>query len=141
MTRAEREEFMAGVHVGVIGLTETGGHPLAVPIWYGYEPGGDIWVITAPESRKGRALAETGEFSLCAQTEEAPYKYVAVTGVVVETRPAVDADHVALAHRYLGREFGDAYVEATREESAGTMVYVLHPQRWMTVDYNKQFAT
>jgi PPOX class probable F420-dependent enzyme len=140
MTRAEREEFLAGVHIGVLGITETDGSALAVPIWYAYEPGGDIWVITATDSRKGRALAATRRFSLCAQTEDAPYRYVTVTGDLVETKPATDDDRRALAHRYLGSEIGEAYLEATRDESAGSAVYVLRPTRWMTVDYGKQFA-
>ena len=62
---ARGEEFLAGVHVGVLGITEADGTPLAVPIWYGYEAGGDTWVVTTSESRKGRALAATSRFSLC----------------------------------------------------------------------------
>ena len=40
MTKKEREDFLAGVHVGVLGLTEIGRGPLSVPIWYGYQPDG-----------------------------------------------------------------------------------------------------
>ena len=140
MTRAEREEFLAGVHVGVLGIIEADGTPVAVPIWYEYEPGGNAWVVTAPDSRKGRALSATSRFSLCAQTETAPYQYVTVTGDVIEIRPVTDDDRRTLAHRYLGPEIGDMYLEATREESTGSAVYVLRPTRWMTVDYTKQFA-
>ena len=113
MTRTEREEFLAGVHVGVLGVTEPDGGALAVPIWYGYEPGGDIWIITGSTSRKGRGLEATGQFSFCAQTEEIPYKYVSVTGTVAQTRPSTDDDRKTLAHRYLGPELGDAYLAAT----------------------------
>jgi PPOX class probable F420-dependent enzyme len=139
MTRAEREEFLAGVHVGVLGVTEPGNSPLAVPIWYAYEPGGDIWIVTERNSRKGRALSRTGQFSLCAQTEEPPYRYVSVTGSVIETRPATHDDRRHLAHRYLGPELGNAYLEATGDEP-GSAVHVLRPTRWMTVDYSKQFG-
>ena len=92
MTQSEREEFLAGVHVGVLGVTEPDGGALAVPIWYGYEPGGDIWIVTGKTSRKGRSWTATGQFSLCAQTEEIPYKYVSVTGEVARTRPVTDDD-------------------------------------------------
>ena len=44
MTKAEREEFLAGLHVGIISIAEPGRGPLAVPIWYGYEPGGELWI-------------------------------------------------------------------------------------------------
>jgi nitroimidazol reductase NimA-like FMN-containing flavoprotein (pyridoxamine 5'-phosphate oxidase superfamily) len=140
MTRAERESFLAGVHVGVLGVTESDGTALAVPIWYAYEPGGDVRVVTGDESRKGRALRASGRFSLCAQTEVAPYQYVTVTGSVVEQRPVQVADRRELAHRYLGPELGDMYVEATAEHEADSSVFVLRPERWMTVDYNKQFG-
>ena len=63
-----------------------------------------------------------------------------VTGDVVETRPVADDDRRRLAHRYLGPEMGDMYLEATRDEAAGSAVYVLRPTRWMTVDYTKQFG-
>ena len=38
MSRAEREEFLAGVHVGVlsVAVAERSG-PLAVPVWYSYQ--------------------------------------------------------------------------------------------------------
>jgi PPOX class probable F420-dependent enzyme len=141
MTRAEREAFLAGLHVGVLGIAEPEGMPLAVPIWYGYEPGADIWIITGVESRKGRALAATGRFSLCAQSEELPYRYVSVTGSIATTRPPTDDDRRALAHRYLGRELGDTYIESTRDSEPESAIFVLRPEQWMTVDYGKQFAS
>jgi len=140
MTRDEREEFLAGVHVGVLGLTEPDGAPLAVPIWYGYECGGDVWLITDTESRKGRALAANPRFSLCAQSEDPPYKYVTVTGDVAATRAVRQEDRRALAYRYLGPELGDMYLEATADEGGDSEVYILRPTRWMTVDYGKQFG-
>jgi hypothetical protein len=43
MTREEREQFLAGVHVGVLSVvSEGGGGPLAVPVWYSYQPGGPV---------------------------------------------------------------------------------------------------
>jgi PPOX class probable F420-dependent enzyme len=139
MTRAEREEFLAGVHVGVLGVTEPDGGALAVPIWYGYELGGELWIVTAAESRKGRALEASRRFSLCAQTEEVPYRYVSVAGEVAATRPVTQEDRRTLAHRYLGPEVGELYLEATRDEEESTL-YTLRPTRWMTVDYSKQFG-
>ena len=40
MSEHERQEFLAGVHIGVISIERVDGPPLTVPIWYGYEPGG-----------------------------------------------------------------------------------------------------
>ena len=47
MTKAEREEFLAALHVGIISIDEPGRGPLTVPIWYGYEPGGELWIVTS----------------------------------------------------------------------------------------------
>ena len=82
MTRAEREAFLAAVHVGVISIADSGRGPLTAPIWYAYEPGGEVAVITGRDSRKGRLLASSPRISLCAQTEAAPYQYVSVEGPV-----------------------------------------------------------
>jgi hypothetical protein len=83
MTKQEREAFLAGVHVGVISIPEPGRGPLTVPVWYVYDRSGEVRVVTARTSRKGQLLARAGRFSLCAQTETPPYKYVSVEGPIV----------------------------------------------------------
>jgi nitroimidazol reductase NimA-like FMN-containing flavoprotein (pyridoxamine 5'-phosphate oxidase superfamily) len=82
MTKEEREAFLADVHVGVISIAEDGHGPLTVPVWYSYEAGGEVR-ITARRSRKGKLLERAGRFSLCAQTERPPYKYVSVEGPIL----------------------------------------------------------
>src|SRR4030095_12792855 len=62
---------------------EPGRGPLAVPIWYAYEPGGDVRFVTARGSRKGELIAQATRLSLCAQTETPPYKYVSVEVPIV----------------------------------------------------------
>jgi PPOX class probable F420-dependent enzyme len=140
MTRAEREAFLAAVHVGVISIAEPGRGPLTAPIWYAYEPGGEVAVITGRESRKGRLLAASPRISLCAQTEKPPYQYVSVEGPVTYVGPA-DRDTLGrrLAHRYLGPELGDRYLEATASEAGESVVVRMRPDRWLTVDYARQF--
>ncbi len=142
MTREEREAFLADLHVGVISIAEEGRGPLTAPIWYDYTPGGELWVITDRTSRKGRLLELTGRFSLCAQTEAPPYKYVSVEGEVSSIEPADLEKHTRpMARRYLGAELGDRYVEATagEREAGGSVVVRMRPRRWLTVDYAKQF--
>lgn len=143
MTKDEREAFLAGVHVGVISIPEPGRGPLTVPIWYGYEPGGELWVVTDRDSRKGRLLAEAKRISLVAQSEALPYQYVSVEGPVVAIEPSELERHTRpMARRYLGPEIGDRYVEQTNAErtAGGSVVVRMRPERWLTVDYRKQFA-
>lgn len=137
MSSAEREAFLADLHVGVLSLNDPGRGPLTAPVWYAYEPGGDIVVVTGKSSRKGKLLSHGARVSLCAQQEELPYKYVSVEGPVVSVEPTdVDATTRPLAQRYLGVEQGNAYVEGDTGE--GSITVRIRPERWLTVDYAKR---
>ena len=138
MTREEREQFLAALHVGIISIAEGGRGPLTVPVWYAYQPGDELRVLTASASRKGRLLERARRFSLCAQTETPPYRYVSVEGPVVAIAPAdVERDLRPLARRYLGAEAGDAYIAATREQHADDVLIRMRPERWLTADFGK----
>jgi PPOX class probable F420-dependent enzyme len=144
MTRQEREAFLADVHVGIMSIADEGRGPLTVPIWYAYDAGGELRVVTARASRKGRLLARAGRFSLCVQTETPPYQYVSVEGPIISTEAAdLERDVRPLAHRYLGAEMGDRYIEQTRNESAQAenVLIRMRPERWLTVDYAKAYGT
>lgn len=143
MSRDEREAFLADLHVGVISIAEEGRGPLTVPIWYAYTPGGELHVITDRSSRKGRLLAAAGRYSLCAQTETPPYRYVSVEGPITSTEASdVERDLRPMARRYLGEQGGDAYVAATAEERTNgeSVVVRMRPERWLTVDYSKLYG-
>ena len=143
MSQAEREAFLAGVHVGVIAIPEPGRGPLAAPIWYGYEPGGELWVVTERGSRKGRLLREGVRVSLCAQSETPPYRYVSVEGPITSIGASqLERDERPLAHRYLGHELGERYLAATggAEARGNNVVVRMRPERWLSTDYSKQFG-
>ena len=139
MSEGERQEFLAGVHVGIVSIAEDGRGPLSVPVWYDYEPGGDVWFVTPADSRKAGLLDEGARISLCAQSEELPPKYVSVEGPVTEIKTADASTHVTpMAQRYLGEELGAAYVEGTRTEDADDEVVVrIRPERWLSADFAK----
>ncbi len=142
MTTEEREAFLAEVHVGIISIAREGRGPLAVPIWYDYEPGGELWVLTDRGSRKGRLLEGAMRFSLVAQTETPPYRYVSVEGPVVAIEPSdVEKHGRPMARRYLGPELGDRYIEQTSGERGDSVLVRMRPEQWLTVDYGKQFQT
>ena len=136
MTKAEREAFLADLHVGVLSVNEPDRGPLTVPIWYAYEPGGEIAVLTGPDSRKGRLLSVGTRVSLCAQTETPPYAYVTAEGPVVAIEPSKgDADVRPMAVRYLGPELGARYADSASE--GGGVAVRIQPEHWLTVDYAK----
>lgn len=138
MTEAEREAFLADVHVGVLAIERADGPPLAVPVWYGYEAGGAVEVLTSASSLKGRLVSAAGRASLCAQQEELPYRYVTVEGPVeVELLGEMArAEIEAMAIRYLGEEMGRAYAAGGVAEDE--IRIRISPERWLSVDYSKQ---
>ncbi|MDY0811465.1 pyridoxamine 5'-phosphate oxidase family protein [Kitasatospora purpeofusca] len=140
MTTAEREGFLAAPHVGVLAVSGNGTEPgrgvLAVPIWYAYQPGGLITVITGRDSAKARLIRAVGRFALCAQQEEAPCRYVSVEGPVVEVEGKVDpAERAAMAHRYMQPEVADAYLAVTMEQLAKDITIRMRPERWNSADF------
>jgi hypothetical protein len=136
MSKEEREEYLSRPHVGVIAIEQPGRGPLAVPVWYGYEPGGNVEVLMGADSKKGKLIAASGRYTITVQREELPYKYVMAEGPVIESRPAdVEADTRPMARRYLGDELGDQYVEGGSDDSS--IVVVMRPEHWYSTDYGK----
>lgn len=133
MTADEKQTFLADLHVGVLGINDPGKGPLTVPVWYDYEPGGQLWFLTGPTSRKGKLLAVGERISLCAQTETPPYQYVSVEGSVASIDEPRD-EGLPMAVRYLGEERGRAYTEASDGES---VVVRMNCESWLGVDYSK----
>jgi PPOX class probable F420-dependent enzyme len=138
MTSAEREQFLADVHVGVLAIESGDGPPTVAPVWYQYEPGGDVLISTGDGSTKHRLLAAAGRASLCVQREELPYAYVTVDGPVTIAETS-DEFRLGLAARYLGDEAAKQYLESVVDQ---VEVQVrLSPQRWRTTDYRKLGST
>ncbi|MGH1488970.1 MAG: pyridoxamine 5'-phosphate oxidase family protein [Acidimicrobiales bacterium] len=136
MSETERQEYLAGVHVGVMAIERGERAPLAVPIWYAYEPGGLLRILIGPDSLKAKLLAVSGRFSLCAQSEKPPYRYVMVEGPIVDTRQCdIETDARMMARRYLGKTGGDVFVE--EGDDSGMLCVSMRPDIWYSVDYGK----
>jgi nitroimidazol reductase NimA-like FMN-containing flavoprotein (pyridoxamine 5'-phosphate oxidase superfamily) len=138
MTIAEREEFLAALHVAILSVDDPGRGPLTVPVWYSYAPGGTVNVVTGGQSVKAQLLRAAGRFSLCVQTETMPYRYVSVEGPIASLDETVpEEERRALAQRYLGVEAADLYVASTADRAAGSVAFRMAPARWRTSDYGK----
>ncbi|GAB3138157.1 pyridoxamine 5'-phosphate oxidase family protein [Amycolatopsis stemonae] len=137
MTKEEREAFLAQPQVGVLSVTaEPGRAPLTTPIWYRYEPGGDVVVMTSPGLRKTRLIEEAGRFALCVQQQDGVYKYVSVEGPVVKTWPMTKAERHEMAARYLPPGVSEAYTDATDDTHGQNIAIVMRPERWNTSDFS-----
>ena len=135
MTAAEREAFLADVHVGVLAVDEPGRGPHALPIWYQYLDG-EVLIGIEGSSRKAALLRRTGRATLTAQSETAPYLYVSVEGPVV-LEPA-SHDDLAMATRYLGGELG-AWYARENPPTEDSVTVRLRPEHWRTFDFSKLF--
>ncbi|MFC4376312.1 pyridoxamine 5'-phosphate oxidase family protein [Nocardia halotolerans] len=139
MSRNERERFLAAARVGVLSVSDTRDGvraPLALPVWYGYEPGGEIVVETGRASIKAQLLRAAGRFSLCVQDERQPYRYVSVEGPVIAVEDPIDpAVRTALAERYLPTEEARAYLAATIDQLEHDVAFRMRPHRWRTADF------
>jgi PPOX class probable F420-dependent enzyme len=132
MTQAEREAFLAEVHVGVLAVDEPGRGPLNVPIWYLVD-GEEIVIAISPGSVKERLLAAAGRATMTIQTETPPYKYASIEGPVT-IGPATH-DPLVLATRYLGTELGQWYAESRADPDSINVR--LRPEHWRTYDFAK----
>ena len=154
MTQAEREQFLADARVGIVCIARKGdAAPLAVPVWYDYQPGGSVSFVTGRTSAKARLAERTGTFTLVVQNEDAraflrgqppDQQYVSVSGPVTEVRSAeMEKDLRPMARRYLETEGGDQYLEQIVKQIVAAMggdlgvVISMRPERWRTEDYTK----
>lgn len=135
MTKDEREQYLAGVHVGVIAVERPGRAPLAVPLWYDYRPGGEVLLWTDTDAVKHKLIRDAGRFAITVQDEQPPYKYVSAEGDVTDIGPAQDADVRALAVRYLGEQAGGQF--ADENLTSTSIVIRMRPQHWLSTDYSK----
>jgi nitroimidazol reductase NimA-like FMN-containing flavoprotein (pyridoxamine 5'-phosphate oxidase superfamily) len=134
----EREEFLAGVHVGVLSAAaDSAGRTLAVPVWYSYQRGGLLTVLTGRRSRKAAAIRAAGRFSLCAQDDHPPYRYVSVEGPLVSEEELEPAERLAMARRYLGADGGDRYVVDNPDPERKNVAFRMRPEHWLSQDQGK----
>jgi PPOX class probable F420-dependent enzyme len=134
MSKQERDDFLAALHVGVLAVDRPDGPPMVAPVWYRYNDGA-VEFFTDRSSQKAQLLQRAGSASLCAQREEYPYAYVTVDGPI-EMEAADHATRLDIATRYLGPEEGTAYVDGN--PNADEIVVRLRPVRWRTTDYSKE---
>ncbi len=135
MTSDEREQYLADVHVGVIAVERPDRAPLAVPIWYGYRPGGEVLLWTESDSVKHKLIRDAGRFAITVQDENPPYKYVTAEGDVTGIAPAEDPEVRELAVRYLGQDAGGQFTDQNLTPTS--VVIRMRPQRWLSTDYSK----
>jgi len=139
LTEPERQAFLAEPRVGVLSVAADDGRPpTAIPVWYHYEPGGDLSFYTHTQGRKTGLIEQAGAVSFVVQHDEPPYKYVTVEGTVVRTDRPPSADQLlAIARRYLPEGQAEGYVASELENSGPDLVlFAIRPDRWLSADFS-----
>jgi uncharacterized protein len=144
LTEQEREAFLADLHVATLSVaSDSDRPPLTVPVWYHYQPGGDVTFFTHAQggkTRKVRLIAKVGVLSLSVQKETAPYKFVTIEGTVTKTDRSPTPEQVlAIVGRYLPPEMAQGYVQDEFNKSAEAndlVLYTVRPDRWITFDFS-----
>ncbi|NUV95098.1 pyridoxamine 5'-phosphate oxidase family protein [Streptomyces sp. KAI 90] len=135
LSRKEREKFLAEPHIAALAVDAGEGRaPLTVPIWYQYEPGGDVWIMTGLDSRKNRLIQAAGRFTLMVDRLEPTIRYVSVEGPVVETVAATEEDLREISARYLPPEKVDGYVAYASADHGEQVIVRMRPERWVSSD-------
>lgn len=133
LTETERQRFLAEPRMAALAIdAEPGRGPLTVPIWYAYEPGGDVEFLTVGTSRKATLLAKAGRLSLLVQRDTPTYRYVSVEGPVIGSEPTTEEFMTRLAARYMPPEAVPGYVE--NSDLASLVTYRMRPERWLSAD-------
>jgi hypothetical protein len=140
MSPEERQAFLAETRVGIISIPQEGYGPLTVPVWYSYQPGGDVCVWTGANTRKARLLKKAQRISFCVQEPTPPfYKYVTIEGPFTIQPVDLERDIHPMAIRYYGPDQGERYIADIRQGGAwkNDILVCITPERWLTVDYSK----
>ena len=135
MPRAECEAMLSDVRIGV--LSANGGPdrpPVLGPLWYAYEPGGEVQMNIGAQSHKARAVAADPLVSLCVQDEGDAPRFVTVSGRGL-LGPDDPALHRAIAARYLPPDAVEGYLESMAATDMITLRFT--PERWLSNDYGR----
>lgn len=132
----ERQEFLAGTHIGSLGVsTRQDAPPLVVPLWYYYTQGEDsLWILTGTNSMKARYINEHGCFSLMVQRLEPTVRYVGVRGPVIEQRDGTKGELRQMVSRYLPADKVEQFVEWDWNNNGPYTLYRLGLEKWISSD-------
>lgn len=133
----ELRELLEAPEVAVLATVDAKGRPEGSPIWF--EAGDDkIYVHVERDSKKARNIRRNPNVSLTIDTRVAPYRGAILRGTVREIA-ADDGIRRRTALRYLGEETGAAYLAATEDTAASSILLEMTVTSRYTWDYAKGF--
>ncbi len=143
MTDDERDAFLAEPHIGVLSVASDDGRPPhTVPLFYGYEPGGNLTFYTQTHgriARKTRLIEAARAVTLNVQKPTYPYRYVTIEGTVIGSdRPPTRDQMLAIVGRYLPARGAAKFVDTELGHPDQRLVlFTVRPDRFLTFDVSK----
>lgn len=121
MTPQQMGTFLDEPHVGHLVTLRPDCSPHVAPIWYEYRDGRFL-IWTSLETRKVKNILGDGRAALSIATDDEPYKYVTVEGIVSVSETDVEATAISIAARYQGRERGTAFIAEYFKEGVSVIL-------------------
>ncbi|WP_163513719.1 pyridoxamine 5'-phosphate oxidase family protein [Fodinicola acaciae] len=143
MSTAGREAFLAAPqHLAIVSVASGDGRPpLASPVFYHYEAGGELTFFTntlGRKTRKAEAIDKAGAVTVTVQTEEMPYKYVTVEGTIVGSGKPSEDQMFAIARRYMPDDYAHGFVQNEfAHPDSDPVLYAVRPDRWYSSDLSE----
>lgn len=131
LSEKARQELLAGRHVAILSIPNGDEAPFASPIWYGYEPGGDIRILIHNRSLKARRMPMGVRVSFTVHTED-PTLWTSAEGPVVSIHEVdFDSEFRTLVDRYIDDPAGQIeFMEQYRPIADEFICLTIRPERW-----------
>ncbi len=138
LSKNEREAFLRGRHVCVLGTIGPDGQPTLTPIWYLFRDG-LILMRTGAQAIKTLNISRDSRVTLCVQDERPPYKSITVYGTasIESQQPGLGP---SIARHYLGALGGAVYMRVARDaiEASEEVTLVVTPDVFVTQDFSPE---
>jgi hypothetical protein len=142
LSKKDREDFLAQPSlVATISISaQPGRGPLAVPVWYQYQVGGEPWLITYATSRKAELIYAAGAFTLSVARTEPTVRYVSVDGLLGRVEKTIPQQLEQMAARYLSGDALTRYLESATPTLDDLVTMNMTPQHWNSGDLGADYG-
>src|SRR5262249_31905226 len=117
------------------------GTPRVIPIWFHWS-GKQIVLGTPPTAAKLKALAKNPKVALTIDTNTWPHKVLQIRGTAqIEIIGGVVSEYASAAHRYFGRDQGQAWIEQAKKMFARMGRISIRPEWVSIIDFENRFPS
>jgi hypothetical protein len=134
------QQLLASSIPARLAYTWTDGTPRVVSLWFHWD-GADLVMATFGPAPKLRALRTGSRVALTIDTDTAPNHVLSIRGTVeVTTVSGVVPEYAQAAARYLGSEYGQAYI-ASLPANVPMARIAVHPEAVVLLDFETRFPS